>query len=68
MSLGNLLIAAGLLLLLAGIAYKFGLLGWFGNLPGDIRFESGNTRFYFPVTTMILVSILLSLLLIIFKR
>jgi len=68
MSLGNLLIAAGLLLLLAGIAYKFGLLGWFGNLPGDIRFESGNTRFYFPVTTMILVSILLSLLLFIFKR
>ena len=68
MSLGNLLIAAGLLLLLAGIAYKFGLLGWFGNLPGDIRFESGNTRFYFPVTTMILVSILLSLLLYIFKR
>ena len=68
MSLGNLLIAAGLLLLLAGIAYKFGLLGWFGNLPGDIRYESGNTRFYFPVTTMILVSILLSLLLFIFKR
>lgn len=68
MSLGNLLIAAGLLLLLAGIAYKFGLLGWFGNLPGDIRFESGNTRFYLPVTTMILVSILLSLLLFIFKR
>ena len=68
MSLGNLLIAAGLLLLLAGIAYKFGLLGWFGNLPGDIRYESGNTRFYFPVTTMLLVSILLSLLLFIFKR
>lgn len=68
MSLGNLLIAAGLLLLLAGIAYKFGLLGWFGNLPGDIRYESGNTRFYFPVTTMLLVSILLSLLLYIFKR
>ena len=68
MSLGNLLIAAGLLLLLAGIAYKFGLLGWFGNLPGDIRYESDNMRFYFPVTTMLLVSILLSLLLYIFKR
>ncbi len=68
MSLGNLLIAAGLLLLLAGIAYKFGLLGWFGDLPGDIKFESGNTKFYFPVTTMLLVSILLSLLLYIFKR
>ncbi|WP_345974324.1 DUF2905 domain-containing protein [Sulfurimonas sp. HSL3-7] len=68
MSLGNLLIAAGLLLLLAGIAYKFGLLGWFGNLPGDIKIESGSTRFYFPVTTMLLVSILLSLLLFIFKK
>lgn len=48
MSLGNLLIAAGLLLLLAGTANKFGLSGWFGNLPGDIRFESGLKKTVVP--------------------
>jgi len=34
-----LLIGAGVALILLGLAYKFGLLGWFGNLPGDIRYE-----------------------------
>ncbi len=54
----------GILIVLAGlIAYLFGdKLGWIGNLPGDIRIERENFRFYFPVTTMILASIILSLL------
>ena len=37
---GNLLIYLGLGLIVAGIAYKYGLLGWFGNLPGDITYKS----------------------------
>lgn len=36
-------------------------LSFFGSLPGDIKIETENVRFYFPITTMILVSILLSL-------
>lgn len=68
MSIGNWLIGTGLLLLLLGIAYKFGLLNWFGNLPGDIRYEGRNTRFYFPVVTMLLISVILSLLLAFFKK
>jgi hypothetical protein len=36
-------------------------LSWLGHLPGDIRIESGNGRFYFPVTTCVLVSAALSL-------
>ncbi len=68
MSIGNWLIGAGLLLILLGIAYKFGLLNWFGNLPGDIRYESRNTRFYFPVVTMLLISVILSLLFAFFKK
>jgi len=68
MSLGNGLIIAGTLLILAGVAYKLGLLNWFGNLPGDIKYEGENTRFYFPIVTMLLISVILSLLLSFFRR
>lgn len=68
MSLGNGLIIAGVLLILSGVAYKFGLLSWFGNLPGDIKYEGKNTTFYFPIVTMLLISIILSLLLSFFRR
>lgn len=37
-------------------------LSWFGNLPGDIKIEKENFKFYFPFTSMIIVSILLTLL------
>ena len=54
----------GLFLVVAGLLfYLFGdRLGWLGNLPGDIRIEKDNFRFYFPITTMILLSIILSIL------
>ena len=68
MSLGNLLIGAGVILVLLGLAYKLGLLGWFGNLPGDIRYEQGNTKIYFPIVTMIVLSVVVSLLLSLFRR
>ncbi len=60
--MGNTLIVLGIGLILAGIAYKFGLLDWFGNLPGDIRYKSEHSFIFFPVTSMLLISILLSLL------
>lgn len=68
MTIGNGLIVAGIVLILAGFAYKFGLLNWFGNLPGDIRYEGKNSRFYFPIVTMLLISVVLSLLLAFFKK
>ena len=68
MSIGNSLIIAGIALVLIGIAYKFGLLNWFGNLPGDIKYEGENTKFYFPVVTMLLISVVLSLLFAFFKK
>ena len=68
MTTGNMIIGAGLLLVVIGLAYKFGLLGWFGHLPGDIRYEGKNTRFYFPVVSMIVISVVLSLLLSFFRR
>jgi hypothetical protein len=40
-----------------------GGLGWFGRLPGDLRWGSGGVRVYVPLTSMLLVSVLLSLVL-----
>jgi hypothetical protein len=62
--LGKILITAGLILVIAGlIAYFAGdKLGWIGHLPGDIRVEKENVKFYFPITTMILLSIVLSII------
>ena len=68
MTVGNGLILAGIVLILAGAAYKFGLLGWFGNLPGDIKYEEKNTRFYFPIVTMLVLSVVLSIFLSFFRK
>ncbi len=68
MSIGNWLIGAGITLVIIGILYKMGLLNWFGNLPGDIKYEGKSTKIYFPITTMILISIVLSLVISYFKR
>jgi hypothetical protein len=63
--IGKWLIGLGLILALAGVVlWLFSdRLGWLGQLPGDIRIERENVRFYFPLSTMIIVSIVLSLLL-----
>jgi hypothetical protein len=53
---------AGLAIVAVGAAVAFGLLGWFGRLPGDIRIESGNARVYFPITSMLLVSLVLTVI------
>lgn len=56
------LIAAGIILLVAGLLWpvisKLGI----GRLPGDIRIEREGFSFYFPITTMIIVSIVLTLI------
>jgi hypothetical protein len=60
--MGNTLIYIGIGLIVAGIAYKYGLLGWFGNLPGDIKYQGENYFVFIPITSMLLVSALLSLI------
>jgi hypothetical protein len=60
--MGNTLIYLGIGLIIAGIAYKFGLLNWFGNLPGDIRYQSEHSFVFIPFTSMLLVSVVVSLL------
>jgi hypothetical protein len=58
-----LFIGLGVALILAGLLYWSGLLGWFGRLPGDIRIESESTRIYVPIVSMLVVSVVLSLVL-----
>lgn len=67
-SLGLLLILAGIALMLIGLLAWSGLLSWFGRLPGDIRIERPNTRVYIPITSMVIVSIVLTLILAVIRR
>ncbi len=68
--MSRMLILAGLILVALGAIMHFApwLLSWFGKLPGDIRIESGRTRVFIPITSMIVVSIVLSVLISIFRR
>ncbi len=64
-------LVAGALLLLIGAALQYApwLVNWFGRLPGDIRFESGGgTRVFIPITSMIILSIVLSVVVNLLKR
>jgi hypothetical protein len=63
--IAKVLIVTGLVLVIIGITWYFfgNRFTWLGRLPGDFRIEKENIRFYFPITTMILISIVLSLLL-----
>ncbi len=62
--IGKILIVVGILSIVAGIVIYFAgdKLGWVGHLPGDIHVEKENFSFYFPITTMILVSVVVSLI------
>ncbi|MDQ3190650.1 MAG: DUF2905 domain-containing protein [Bacteroidota bacterium] len=62
--LGKFIIVAGVILVIIGILISFAgdKLGWFGNLPGDIKIEKENLKIYFPITTMIIVSVILTVL------
>jgi hypothetical protein len=62
--LGRLVALTGAgLLVLGGLIWLTGKLPWLGQLPGDIRIQRGNVSCFFPLTTMILVSIVLTVLL-----
>jgi hypothetical protein len=63
---GRFLIVAGVVLVLAGLLVQMGLP--LGRLPGDIRVQRGNSTFYFPIVTCIIVSVVLSLVAAFFRR
>jgi H+/Cl- antiporter ClcA len=67
---GKYIIAGGIFIVIAGILIYFfhDHLKWLGKLPGDIRIEKDNFRFYFPVVTMIILSVIITIVINIFKR
>jgi uncharacterized membrane protein YidH (DUF202 family) len=66
--LGKIVVIIGVVIVLFGILLWTGFGNWMGKLPGDIRLERGNSAFYFPVVTCIVISIVLSLLFSLFRR
>ncbi len=70
MSFSQLLITLGTAIVVLGLVLRYApwLVSWFGNLPGDINIENANSRIFIPLTSMIVVSLLASLLANIFLR
>lgn len=66
--MGGLIIVLGVVAIVIGVLVATGALSWFGRLPGDIRIENENSRVFIPITSMILVSIVASLLLTLLRR
>ena len=68
--LGKILIVSGIILVVAGLILYFAgnRLNWLGRLPGDIRIVRENVRIYIPITTMIIISILLSAILFLIRK
>lgn len=66
--MGKMLMTAGIVLLMAGVLVTVGSRFGLGKLPGDFFFQKGNTTFYFPLATSIIISLLLTLLLNLFFR
>ena len=67
--LGKSLIIIGLIIVLIGVLLTLaGKVPWLGRLPGDIFIRRGNFTFYFPLATSILVSIILTLLMWLFRK
>jgi hypothetical protein len=68
--LGKVLVGIGIILVLVGLTVWFAgdRLNWFGRLPGDIHIERPGFSCFFPITSMIIVSLVLSILLSVLSR
>jgi hypothetical protein len=68
-AIGKILIAAGVILIIVGLAYLFAdKIPFLGKLPGDIYVKKEGFSFYFPITTSIIISIILTILFSIFRK
>lgn len=61
-SAGLLIVLLGLGVVIVGALVWAGAFQWFGRLPGDVRIEGDNVRFYLPITSMIIVSVVLTVI------
>lgn len=67
---GKYIIIIGVIIIVAGIIIYFfhDKLNWIGKLPGDIKIEKENFKFYFPITTMVLFSLAITLIAALIKK
>lgn len=63
MRTGNLIIATGVAVVIVGVCVRLGLFAWFGRLPGDIRTSGERVTIFFPVTSMLILSVVGSIVL-----
>jgi len=67
--IGKMFIILGIILIVVGIAFMFGdKIPYIGKLPGDIYIKKERFSFYFPITTGIIISIILTILFSIFRK
>ncbi len=68
--MGKNLVIIGLVIVLIGLLYQYfpKTVTWFGKLPGDIRIDKPNTKVYFPITSLILVSLVFNLVLYVIRK
>ena len=67
--LGKFIFILGLVLTLVGaVLWKTGGLGGLGRLPGDLMIQKGNTNFYFPIVTCVVLSVVLTLIAWLFRK
>ncbi len=68
-SLGRALILVGIVLIVLGVIFTLGpKIPWLGQLPGDITIRRGNFTLYFPLATSLVISVVLTLVLYLFRR
>ena len=68
-AMGKMLIVVGVVLIVIGFAFMFAdKIPFFGKLPGDIYIKKERFSFYFPITTSIIISIILTILFSIFRK
>jgi hypothetical protein len=68
-AIGKMLIILGIILIIVGIGFLFGdKIPFIGKLPGDILIKKERFSFYFPITTSIIISIILTILFSLFKK
>ena len=61
-------VVIGFVMVGVGLLMWTGALSWFGRLPGDLRFGGERTRVFIPLTSMLVVSLLLSLVMWVIRR
>ena len=63
----KILILLGIIILIIGLLYPYIKKFGFGQLPGDMIFKSGNSTFFFPIVTCIIISLILTIIINLFK-